>query len=64
MQSRFWILFLKLQNLTTHEDGQDFTEYALILILIATALISGLKGMATPLYNLIGNINAAISTAL
>lgn len=45
-----------LKRLWSEQEGQDLTEYALLLVLIALAAILSMKTLAT-------NINAAFSTA-
>jgi pilus assembly protein Flp/PilA len=41
-------LFLKLQELRNHEEGQDMVEYALVVALIALAAVASMQhvGMA------------------
>jgi len=38
MNTIFLRLFVKFQNLFTHEEGQDLPEYALVIALICPAL--------------------------
>jgi pilus assembly protein Flp/PilA len=45
-----------LKRLWKEESGQDLTEYALLLVLVALAAISSLKVLATA-------INTVLSTA-
>jgi len=53
-------IYVKFQNLTANEEGQDLVEYALVVALIAFGAVVGMS-------NLAGGINAAfnkISTTL
>jgi pilus assembly protein Flp/PilA len=45
-----------LMRLWNEEEGQDLTEYALLLVLIALAAVAAMKGLAT-------SINGVFSTA-
>lgn len=40
-----------LKRLWKEESGQDLTEYALLLVLIALVAVSALKGLATAINN-------------
>ncbi len=40
-------LYIKIQDLISHEEGQDLVEYALIVALIALACCVGMKSLAT-----------------
>ncbi len=45
------------------EAGQDLTEYALLMVLIALASIVAMKGLATAISNVYGNAASNLSTA-
>jgi pilus assembly protein Flp/PilA len=49
----------KMKNLLTRlwreEEGQDLTEYALLLVLISLALVGALKTLATDIATVFGN---------
>jgi Flp pilus assembly pilin Flp len=45
------------------EAGQDLTEYALLMVLIALASIVAMKGLATAISNVYGNAAQNLSTA-
>ena len=47
---------LKLSRLWTEEEGQDLTEYALLLVLLVLAAVTGLSSLAAA-------INGVFSTA-
>ncbi len=42
-------LQVKLQNLVSHEEGQDLVEYALVVALIAFGATAGMQSLATGL---------------
>jgi Flp pilus assembly pilin Flp len=57
----------KMKNLVMRlwhdEAGQDLTEYALLMVLIALASIVAMKGLATAISNVYGNAASNLSTA-
>ena len=61
MNSLFLKLYLKLQNLTNNEEGQDLVEYALLVSLIALACVSGVSKIATAITTVFSNISASLS---
>jgi Flp pilus assembly pilin Flp len=54
-------LYVKFQNLTTGEDGQDLVEYALLCTLITLALISGISGLAAAVTRTFTNISSSLA---
>jgi pilus assembly protein Flp/PilA len=48
-------LYVKFQDLTSSEEGQDLVEYALVVALVAFGATAGMGKLA-------GGINAAFST--
>jgi len=48
-------LYVKLQNLTNREEGQDLVEYALLITLVALAAVSGINGVASAINGAIVN---------
>jgi pilus assembly protein Flp/PilA len=46
---------LLLQRLWKEESGQDLTEYALLLVLIALAAIASVRGLANSIQNVFNN---------
>jgi len=44
-----------LMRLWKEEEGQDLTEYALLLVLISLALVGALKTLATDIATVFGN---------
>jgi pilus assembly protein Flp/PilA len=49
------MLYLKFQDLTKGEEGQDLVEYALVVALIAFGATAGMSALA-------GGINSAFDT--
>ena len=51
-----------LTRLWEEEDGQDLTEYALLVVLIALAAVGAIKGLATAISTTFTSIAGALST--
>jgi pilus assembly protein Flp/PilA len=60
MNSLFVNLYLKLHDLTDHEDGQDLVEYALLVCLIALAAITGVSKVASAIDTVFSNVSASL----
>ena len=54
-------LYVKLQNLSRGEHGQDLVEYGLLCTLIALMLISGITPIATALTRMYTNISSSLA---
>jgi len=52
-----------LKNLWYGDDGQDLTEYALLLVLIGLVTIVAMKGVASTLSNVYSNAATNVVTA-
>jgi Flp pilus assembly pilin Flp len=50
-------------RLWREEAGQDLTEYALLMVLIALASIAAMNSLATAISNVYGNAASNLSTA-
>jgi pilus assembly protein Flp/PilA len=61
MNSLFLKFYLKLQNLTQNEEGQDLVEYALLVALIALSAITGVSKIASAITVVFSNISASLS---
>jgi pilus assembly protein Flp/PilA len=61
MNNTFLKLYVKFQNLTTGEQGQDLVEYALLLTMISLALISGISGLAKAVNTTFSNISSSLA---
>jgi pilus assembly protein Flp/PilA len=52
-----------LKRLWTEEEGQDLTEYALLMVLIALVAIASMKTLGTTVSNVFSNAAANLTTA-
>ena len=52
-----------LNRLCKEEEGQDLTEYALLMVLIALVAIASMKTLGTTVSNVFSNAAANLSTA-
>ena len=52
-------LFVRLWR---EEEGQDLTEYALLVVLLALAAVAGIKGLATAISSTFANAAANLKT--
>jgi pilus assembly protein Flp/PilA len=52
-----------LNRLWKEEEGQDLTEYALLMVLIALVAIASMKTLGTTVSNVFSNAAANLSTA-
>jgi pilus assembly protein Flp/PilA len=52
-----------LKRLWKDEDGQDLTEYGLLLVLVALVAITAMKSLATAIENAFSNAAASLSSA-
>lgn len=55
-------LYIKIQDLTSREEGQDLVEYALVVALIAFGATAGMKGLATGLNTAFSNISSKMGS--
>ena len=51
-----------LKRLWQEEEGQDLTEYALLVVLIALAAIAAMKGLASGISSVFSNAAANLTT--
>jgi pilus assembly protein Flp/PilA len=51
-----------LLRLWEEEEGQDLTEYGLLLVLVALAAIATMKKLASSLSNVFSNAASSLST--
>jgi Flp pilus assembly pilin Flp len=61
MNNMFARLFVKFQDLSRGEQGQDVVEYALLMSLICLTLISGIDGIATAVTRVFSNISSSLA---
>jgi len=62
MNDMFLKLYIKLHDLVTREEGQDFVEYALVVALIAFGATAGMKALATGLNSGFSNISPKLGS--
>jgi pilus assembly protein Flp/PilA len=55
-------LYLKLQDLTNREEGQDLVEYALVVALIAFGATAGMSSLAQGLNTAFSNISITLGS--
>ncbi len=53
-----------LKNLHQEESGQDLVEYALVLVAVSLAAVTGSKSLASTVSSAVATINTKISTAI
>ena len=54
---------LLLARLWKEEEGQDLTEYALLLVLLSLAAIGSIGGLASAINGTFANANTALQNA-
>jgi len=52
-----------LKSLWNEEEGQDLTEYALLMVLIALVAVASMKTLGTTISNVFSNAAANLTTA-
>jgi pilus assembly protein Flp/PilA len=57
-------MYVKFQDLTSREEGQDLVEYALVVALIAFAAVAGMKTLATAINNEFLNISSLLASSV
>jgi pilus assembly protein Flp/PilA len=62
-EGRFFKMKQLLRGLWRDEAGQDLTEYALLLVLIAMAAVASMNTLASTIKNVYSNAAANLSTA-
>ena len=55
-------LYIKLQDWTSREEGQDLVEYALVVALIAFGATAGMKSLATGLNTAFRGISTTLGS--
>ena len=53
-----------LKGLHQEESGQDLVEYALVLVAVALAAVTGSSSLASTVSSAVSSINLKISTAI
>jgi len=57
-------LYVKLQDLTSREEGQDMVEYALVVALIAFGATAGMGKLASGINTAFSNISSQLISAM
>ena len=55
-------VYIKFQDLSSREEGQDLVEYALVVALIAFGATAGMKALAGGLNTAFGNISTTLGS--
>jgi Flp pilus assembly pilin Flp len=50
-----------IQKLWKEEEGQDLTEYALLMVLVALAAVASIQGLATAIEGVFSTAAASLS---
>lgn len=58
-----WPMCKPLERLWRDESGQDLSEYALLLVVIALSAVVGMNSLAQAVSNIFSNAAANMSTA-
>ena len=53
----------RIARLWKEEEGQDLTEYGLLLVLVALAAIATMQSLASALSNVFSNASSSLSTS-
>ncbi|HKN21065.1 MAG TPA: hypothetical protein VJX73_06605 [Terracidiphilus sp.] len=61
MRDGLLMLYLNLQTLANHKEGQDLVEYALVICLLSLAVISGVDNVATAVTTVFSNISTSLA---
>ncbi len=61
MNNLFLAMYVKLNNLMKHEEGQDLIEYALVAALIAVVSIAMMSKVGSAVNTVFSNISSALA---
>jgi pilus assembly protein Flp/PilA len=61
MNQLFLTVYVKVQNLTSSEEGQDLVEYALLIALVALAAVTGMNKVASAITSVFSRISNTLS---
>jgi pilus assembly protein Flp/PilA len=62
MNTLFLKVFIKFQDFSSREEGQDMVEYALVIALIAFGASAGIKALATGLNTAFKGISTTLAS--
>ena len=54
-------MYVQLQTLTANDEGQDLVEYALLIAMVALAVITGVKNVATAVNTVFSNVSSSLA---
>lgn len=54
-------LYLKVQELARHEEGQDLVEYALLITMVALAAVGGIRHVTSAVNAVFSNISNTLA---
>jgi pilus assembly protein Flp/PilA len=57
-------LYIKIQALMNHEEGQDLVEYALVVALVACGATAALQTLGSGLNSAFTNISSTLASSL
>lgn len=57
-------LYVRMQTLVLHEEGQDLVEYALVVALIAFGAVLAMGALATEINSAFQDISSDLASAL
>jgi pilus assembly protein Flp/PilA len=57
-------LYVKFQDLTSREEGQDLVEYALVVALIAFGATAGMSSLSGAINTAFGNISSTLASSI
>jgi pilus assembly protein Flp/PilA len=64
MNSLLLKLYVKLQCLLSHEDGQDLVEYALVVALVAFGATAGMSTLAKGVNTAFNTVSSKLLSSL
>jgi pilus assembly protein Flp/PilA len=62
VNTMFLRVYMKLQDLASHEGGQDMVEYALMVALLAFGWVAGVRAVASALNGSFSNISMTLGS--
>ena len=62
MKDAMLMLYIKIQNLLSQDEGQDLVEYALVVALVALGATAALGSLGSKLSSIFGSITSALVT--
>jgi pilus assembly protein Flp/PilA len=63
MKDKMLMLYCKMQNLLSSDEGQDLVEYALLVALISLAATAGMGKLAIAINGIFSNVATQLNGA-